>query len=79
MGFRVKDGVPDQSGGYFAPGFRDLGRGSLDFRRIFETIDNKRRHYYIVERDDQPHPRRTARIAYTYLRNLRARTRRRSN
>ena len=79
MGFHVKDGVPDQSGGYFAPGFRDLGHGSLDFRRTFEAIDNTRRHYYIVERDDQPHPRRTARIAYTYLRNLQARKRRRSN
>jgi sugar phosphate isomerase/epimerase len=77
MGFHVKDGNPDQSGGYFAPGFTDLGRGSIDFRRIFEAIDNKSRHYYIVERDDQPHPRRTARIGYTYLRNLRARARRR--
>jgi sugar phosphate isomerase/epimerase len=73
MGFHVKDGNPDPSGGYFDPGFTDLGRGSIDFRRLFEPLEHRRRHYYIVERDNQPHPRKTARIAYRYLRNLRAR------
>ena len=73
MGFHVKDGNPDPSGGYFDPGFKDLGYGSIDFRRLFEPLEHRRRHYYIVERDNQPHPRRTARIAYRYLRNLRAR------
>lgn len=64
MGFRVKDGHPDPSGGYFEPGFRDLARGSINFRRLFRAVEHKRRHFYIVERDDQPHPRRTARIGY---------------
>jgi sugar phosphate isomerase/epimerase len=71
MGFHVKDGNPDQSGGYFKPGFTDLGRGSINFRRIFRAIENRNRPYFIVERDDQPHPRETARVAYRYLRRLR--------
>jgi sugar phosphate isomerase/epimerase len=73
MGFHVKDGNPDPSGGYFDPGFTDLGRGSINFRRLFEPLKNRRSHYYILERDNQPHPRRTAEIGYTYMRNLRAR------
>jgi sugar phosphate isomerase/epimerase len=74
--FHVKDGNPNPAGGYFNPGFTDLGEGSIDFRRIFQALRNKNAHHYIVERDDQPDPARTARVGYEYLRNLRARKRR---
>jgi sugar phosphate isomerase/epimerase len=74
--FHVKDGNPNPAGGYFNPGFTDLGEGSIDFRPIFQALRNKNAHHYIVERDDQPHPALTARIGYQYLRNLRAQTRR---
>ena len=52
--FHVKDGNPNPAGGYFNPGFTDLGEGSIDFRRIFRSLKNKNAHHYIVERDDQP-------------------------
>ena len=71
--FHVKDGNPNPAGGYFNPGFTDLGEGSIDFRRIFRALRHKNAHHYIVERDDQPDPARTARVGYEYLRNLRAR------
>jgi sugar phosphate isomerase/epimerase len=74
--FHVKDGNPNPAGGYFNPGFTDLGEGSIDFRRIFRALKHKNAHHYIVERDDQPHPARTARVGYEYLRNLRASKRR---
>jgi sugar phosphate isomerase/epimerase len=69
--FHVKDGIPDPAGGYFDPGFTDLGEGVLDFERIFGALDRPAAHHYIVERDDQPHPVLTAQIAYDYLRDLR--------
>jgi len=71
--FHVKDGNPNPAGGYFNPGFTDLGEGSIDFRPIFQALKNKNAHRYIVERDDQPNPARTARVGYEYLLNLRAR------
>ena len=74
--FHVKDGNPNPAGGYFNPGFTDLGEGSIDFRRIFQALRHKNAHHYIVERDDQPDPARTARVGYEYLRNLRAGKRR---
>lgn len=70
--FHIKDGVPNPAGGYFDPGFTDLGEGVLDYRRILGALDDPAAHHYIVERDDQPHPERTARIAYHYLAHLRA-------
>jgi sugar phosphate isomerase/epimerase len=73
--FHVKDGNPNPAGGYFNPGFTDLGEGSIDYARILGALRNKNRHHYIVERDDQPDPARTARVGYEYLRNLRARRR----
>jgi sugar phosphate isomerase/epimerase len=73
--FHVKDGNPNPAGGYFNPGFTDLGEGSIDFRPIFEALKHKNAHRYIVERDDQPNPARTARVGYQYLLNLRARKR----
>lgn len=74
--FHVKDGNPDPAGGYFDPGFTDLGEGSIDFARILGALRHKDKHHYIVERDDQPDPARTARVGYAYLRQLRARRRR---
>ena len=70
--FHIKDGIPNPAGGYFNPGFTDLGEGTIDFARILSALDKKNRHHYIVERDDQPHPARTARLGYEYLRELRA-------
>lgn len=74
--FHVKDGNPNPAGGYFNPGFTDLGEGSIDFPSIFQALKHKNAHRYIVERDDQPNPARTARVGYQYLLNLRARKRR---
>lgn len=74
--FHIKDGNPNPAGGYFNPGFTDLGEGSIDFPRILATLRNKNAHHYLVERDDQPDPARTARVGYAYLRDLRARKRR---
>ena len=71
--FHVKDGIPNPAGGYFNPGFTDLGEGSIDFTRIFKALKNKNAHRYIVERDDQPDGARTARVGYEYLLNLRRR------
>ena len=63
---------PNPAGGYFNPGFtrsrRRLDRLPADLRRA----QDPRRHHYIVERDDQPHPLQTAEIAYDYLLDLRA-------
>ena len=70
--FHVKDGVPNPAGGFFDPGFTDLGEGVIDFRRIFKSLKNKNAHDYIVERDTQPHPLLTAEKGYEYLRGLRA-------
>ena len=75
--FHAKDGFPDPSGGYFDPGFTDLGEGEIDFAAIFGALDDPGRHHFIVERDDQPHPLETAEIGYDYLRDLRAPKRRR--
>ena len=73
--FHVKDGKPNPAGGYFNPGFTDLGEGVIDFSRIFKALRDRGDHHYIVERDDQPDGARTARVGYEYLLNLRARRR----
>jgi len=70
--FHVKDGNPNPAGGYFNPGFTDLGEGSIDFRPIFQALKHKNHHHYIVERDDQPNGARTARVGWSYLRRLKA-------
>jgi sugar phosphate isomerase/epimerase len=70
--FHVKDGNPNPAGGYFNPGFTDLGEGSIDFRPIFQALRHKNHHHYLVERDDQPDPARTAMTGWRYLRRLRA-------
>lgn len=56
--------------------FADLGFGTIDFARIFGTLENKHYHHYLVERDSLVHPAETALIGYEYLRTLRARRRR---
>lgn len=71
--FHVKDGNPNPAGGYFNPGFTDLGEGSIDFSRILGALRRKDKHHYIVERDDQPDGARTARVGYEYPLKLRAR------
>ena len=70
--FHVKDGNPNPAGGYFNPGFTDLGEGSIDFRPIFQALRHKNHHHYLVERDDQPDPARTALTGWRYLRRRRA-------
>ena len=57
--------------------FADLGEGNIDFARIFSELQNKQYHHYIVERDTQPDPARTAATGYEYLRGLRGRRKRR--
>ena len=68
--FHVKD--RDAAGN-----FADLGVGNIDFARIFSELQNKQYHHYIVERDTQANPAKTAAVGYEYLRDLRGRRRRR--
>lgn len=68
--FHVKDRAGDGT-------FADLGRGTINFTRIFSELRNKHYHRFIVERDTQPDPATTARVGYEYLRALRGRRRRR--
>ena len=55
--------------------FADLGEGTINFSRIFRALENKHYHHYIVERDAQVNPPRTAEVGYEYLRTLRGRRR----
>jgi sugar phosphate isomerase/epimerase len=57
--------------------FADLGEGNINFARIFRELQNKHYHHYIVERDTQVDPERTASVGYEYLRGLQGRRRRR--
>jgi sugar phosphate isomerase/epimerase len=66
--FHVKDRAPDGN-------FADLGEGAINFSRIFRVLENKHYHHYIVERDEQVDPPRTAQVGYDYLRDLRGRRR----
>lgn len=68
--FHVKD--RDAAGA-----FADLGEDNINFARIFRELQNKHYHHYIVERDTQVDPPRTASVGYEYLRDLRGRRRRR--
>jgi sugar phosphate isomerase/epimerase len=56
--------------------FADLGEGNINFARIFRELLNKHYHHYIVERDTQVDPARTASVGYEYLRDLRGSRRR---
>ena len=73
--FHVKDRSP-RSGATEAT-FADLGEGVIRFERIFRELENKHYHHFLVERDTQPDPARTARVGYEYLRGLTGRRRRR--
>jgi sugar phosphate isomerase/epimerase len=67
--FHVKDRAPNGN-------FADLGEGTINFSRIFRVLENKHYHHYLVERDEQVNPPRTAEVGFEYLRNLRGRRRR---
>ncbi len=64
--FHAKDRAADGS-------FADLGTGTINFARIFSTLENKHYHHYLVERDTLPNSQQTAEVGYEYLRTLRAR------
>jgi len=49
----------------------------IPFARILRELQNPRFHHFIVERDTQPDPARTARAGSALLRDLRGRRRRR--
>ena len=48
----------------------DVGRGTIDFRRIFARRREAGIHHVFVEHDDPPDPLGFARASYTYLRGL---------
>ncbi|PSL01161.1 sugar phosphate isomerase/epimerase [Haloactinopolyspora alba] len=61
----LKDGTPTE-------GLEsDLGAGTVDFPGILSHLRHPGAHSYIIERDEQPHPVRTANVSYDYLRGLR--------
>ncbi|MEW2357001.1 sugar phosphate isomerase/epimerase, partial [Spirillospora sp. NPDC029432] len=60
----VKDRAADGS-------FADVGTGTIDFPRIFTAACRSGVAEYIVERDTQPDPLRTARVGFEYLRTVR--------
>lgn len=51
-------------------GFADVGEGVIDYGEVFAQKSLAGFRYHFVERDDQPHPKETARDSYRYLRNL---------
>ena len=68
--FHVKD--RDAAGA-----FADLGEGNISFQRVLSQLENKHYHHYLVERDTQVSPQRTAEVGYEYLLHLEGRRRRR--
>ncbi|SDP31287.1 Sugar phosphate isomerase/epimerase [Actinopolyspora xinjiangensis] len=59
----VKGMAPDGS-------FADLGEGVIDYERVLAARNRAGIRHFFVERDDQPHPRETAKEGYHYLRHL---------
>ncbi|RJK93715.1 sugar phosphate isomerase/epimerase family protein [Vallicoccus soli] len=49
----------------------DLGDGVVDFADILGYLRHPAAHHYVIERDEQPDPVRTARRSYDHLRSLR--------
>ncbi|MFD4977730.1 sugar phosphate isomerase/epimerase family protein [Streptomyces sp. NPDC058424] len=49
----------------------DLGEGEIDFAGIFANLRQLPHHHYIIERDQQPNPVRTAHVSYDYFRTIR--------
>jgi sugar phosphate isomerase/epimerase len=63
--FHLKDGVPTE-------GIEtDLGEGTVDFPGILSHLRSLGPHHFVVERDEQPDPVRTAKVSYDYLRSIR--------
>jgi sugar phosphate isomerase/epimerase len=62
--FHVKDRKPDG-------GFADLGKGTIDFARIFRDTWHHHVDEYIVENDQPADALVTADVGYKYLRDLR--------
>lgn len=61
----LKDGTPTE-------GIEtDLGAGTVDFPEILSHLRHLGAHDFIIERDEQPDPVRTANVSYDYLRSLR--------
>jgi sugar phosphate isomerase/epimerase len=58
--YHVKDRAPDGD-------FADLGKGTIDFRRIFRATRVREVDEYIVEHDTPPDPLATAQVGYDYL------------
>ncbi len=48
----------------------DVGRGTIDFKRIFARRREAGIHHFFVEHDDPPDPFGFAQASYTYLRGL---------
>ncbi len=52
-------------------GFAEVGRGSIDWKRIFSAAPEAGVKHYFVEQDTCPGPpMESARISYKYLQNL---------
>ncbi|TLW94743.1 sugar phosphate isomerase/epimerase [Saccharomonospora piscinae] len=66
----LKDGTPT------AGVETDLGDGDVDFASILANLSHPGAHHFVIERDEQPHPVRTANRSYDYLRGLRISPRR---
>lgn len=62
--YHVKDRKPDG-------GFADLGKGTIDFARIFRETWHHHVDEYIVENDQPADALVTAEVGYKYLRDLR--------
>jgi sugar phosphate isomerase/epimerase len=63
--FHLKDGTPTE-------GIEtDLGEGTVDFAAILSHLRSLGAHDFVIERDQQPDPVRTANVSYDYLRSLR--------
>lgn len=61
----LKDGTPTE-------GIEtDLGEGTIDFPGILAHLRHPGAHSYVIERDEQPNPVRTANVSYDYLRSVR--------
>ncbi|GAB2485789.1 sugar phosphate isomerase/epimerase [Promicromonospora xylanilytica] len=61
----LKDGTPTE-------GIEtDLGEGTIDFPGILSHLRHPGAHSYVIERDEQPDPVRTANVSYDYLRGVR--------
>lgn len=63
--FHLKDGTPTEGVE------TDLGDGTVDFPGILSHLGDLGSHHFVIERDEQPHPVRTANVSYDYLRSIR--------